>query len=265
MSCRQYKRPGGWPSWRRLALRGFAVLSLAGPALPVSADCQAVARLTQVQGQVSVKPAGKVVRVPPGDLPRPLCAGDEVLTFEGKAKVEDGRYAAVLDRFTTLAIQAGRPGVNGGKVLFDVVKREAASGVEVRTRLSVIGVKGTRFLVSDLAGEVRVAMDRGLVEVKSTQGPLGLYRESTQDAGNGSTGFPGAEFDAFVKAREMGVAAEVTAFEKHKSATRREFVAYVESLTLAARRELSIRDGTAVESAFGKDSAEDLLRLGDWL
>ena len=252
-------------SWQGILAGCLAVLFLVGPIFPAQAGCQAVANLTQVQGQVSIKPSGKAVRVPPGELPRALCVGDEVLTFEGKAKVSDGRYTAILDRFTTLSVQAGQPGINKGKVLFDVVKREAASGVEVRTRLSVIGVKGTRFLVSDLAGEVRVAMDRGLVEIKSTQGAVSFYRESADQDGNGAARSTQAEFEAFVKAREMGVAAEVSAFEQHKSATRREFVAYVESLMLAARRELSIRDGMAVESAFGKDSAKDIERLGDWL
>mgnify|MGYP001764366401 CR=1 FL=1 len=63
-----------------------------GPAL-AEAACKPVAEITAYEGQVSIKPAGKVVKKSPGKAPAALCAGDEVHTFQGKALITARRLA----------------------------------------------------------------------------------------------------------------------------------------------------------------------------
>jgi len=242
---------------------GLVFAWLASPAFAAPpARCAAVAQLVQFEGQVSIKPAGKVVKTSPGKLPHPLCEGDEMYTFEGRARVQDGRYEATLDRFSSLKLRASASDVNGGSVLFDVQKRGAQSGVQVKTRLSVIGVKGTRFLVVDANEAVRVAMDEGEVEVNSTQGPVALYREKPADAGGKSP--DQIEYERFVAEREAGVAAEKSAFDAYKAATEREFVAYVENLTLGARRELVTQGNIALERGVDDQTVETMRQLRAW-
>lgn len=229
-------------------------------------QCAPVARLVKTEGQVSLKPAGKVARITPASLPYDLCAGDVLFTFAGRAKVEDakdGRYVAVLDTHSSLKLGQNGGGVEAGTILFEVKKQGPQSGVQITTRLSVIGVKGTRFLVKDSHEGVRVAMDEGSVEITSTQGRIGLYRETT------TPGTPAdsmkADYERFVAERSAGVAAAAAAFEAYRASTHREFVAYVENLQLAARRELLTQTGMAVEGEMSTASLGTLDRLRPWL
>jgi len=224
------------------------------------ARCAPVARLTEFVGQVGVRPAGKVARVTPYTVPFPLCEGDEVVTLDGMARLGDGDYTAALDRHSRVRIEAKGASLGGGKVLFDVRKQGPASGVQIKTRLSVIGVKGTSFLVSDDGRELGVAMDSGAVEITSTQGPVGLYREPSNGGAASSTDLQ-AEYDRFLREKAAGLAEKAAAFEAYKATTQREFVAYVESLTLAARRELITQGPVAVERDLSADTVATIARL----
>ncbi len=222
------------------------------------AACPPVARIVAFDGQVSIKPSGKVLKSSPGVLPRALCAGDEVHTFEGRALINDGRYTATLDHFSVAAFAAGQAAVTKGQALFEVKKRKAEAGVEVKTRLSVIGVKGTRFLVGDSDDGVSVVLDQGSVEITSTQGPVGLYREKAVSKP------PEEDFESYARKHAEGVAGEQAAFEQYKTQVEREFVAYVENLTLAAGKELVTEGRVAVERNISSASAQAIKALCDW-
>lgn len=241
-------------------LKFIPLLLAASLSTPVLADCQAVAKMVASDGQVSIKPAGKVLKVSPGPLPRPICAGDEVHTFEGRARIDDGRTQVTLDRFSIVAFNGvNKTGLNQGQALFEVKKRKAETGVEVRTRLSVIGVKGTRFLVSDKDAGVAVVLDRGIVDVTSTQGPISLYRETP-----GTKQTDGDDFEAYLKRKAEAIAAGQAAFEQYRSTVHREFVAYVESLTLEAGKELVTVGNMAVERAISSEYAQAIQALEGW-
>jgi hypothetical protein len=218
-----------------------------------------VASLVAVEGQVSIKPAGKVLKTSPGALPRALCAGDEVHTFAGRAKIDDGRSMVTLDHFSVAAfVAAGKAAMNKGQALFEVSKRKAETGVEVKTRLSVIGVKGTRFLVSDKNDDVGVVLDQGQVEITSTQGPVALYRET-------AAAKPAEDdFAAYVRRKAEAIAAGKAEFEEYKTQVQREFVAYVENLTLEAGKELVTHGHVAVERAISDEAAKAIQSLAEW-
>jgi len=95
---------------------------------------------------------------------------------------------------------------------------------------------------------VNVGLEDGVVDVKSTQGPLGLYREKAVK--------PPEDFDSFKRQITEGVQKEKEAFEQYKEQITREFVGYVESVTMQAGTELTISGNTAVERrAVPKDNA----------
>lgn len=241
-------------------LKVLLVMLAAGLSSNVRADCQPVAKLTTVSGQVSIKPAGKILKTSPGVLPRSLCAGDEIHTFEGRALINDGRTSVAMDQYSVVAVAAaGKSALNRGQALFDVRKGKAESGVEVRTRLSVIGVKGTRFLVGDQGDSVSVVLDQGQVSITSTQGPVGLYREAAAPRPSKD------DFASYTRQLEEGVAEERAAYEKYKTLVEKEFVAYVENLNLEAGRELVTVGHIAVERTISCESARAIKALSDWL
>jgi len=236
----------------------FLVLLISSLSGNTLANCLPVAKMVAVEGQVSIKPGGKVLKTSPGVLPRALCAGDEVHTFEGRALIDDGRYSVAVDQFSVAVFNgAGQAALNKGQALFEVRKRKAAAGVEIKTRLSVIGVKGTRFLVGDKNEGVSVVLDEGVVDITSTQGPVGLYREKVGAK-------PAEDFESYARKNAEGVAGERAAFEQYKTQVQREFVAYVENLTLAAGKELVTLGRIAVERDISTDSAKAIKALCDW-
>jgi len=240
-------------------LNVFLVILLSALTSAAMANCQSVAKLVAFEGQVSIKPNSKVLKTSPGALPRSLCAGDEIHTLEGRALINDGRFSVAVDHFSmAIFTGVGKAELNKGQALFEVRKRTAQKGVEVKTRLSVIGVKGTRFLVGDKETGVSVVLDQGVVDITSTQGPVGLYRETT-------TSKPVEEdFESYARRHAEGVASEKSAFEQYKSEVQREFVAYVESLTLEAGKELVTQGRIAVERKISSDAAKSIRSLRAW-
>ena len=226
----------------------------------VFADCPTLAQIVAFDGQISIKPAGKVVKKSPGKLPAPLCAGDEVHSFQGKALIHSmNKDVMTLDAESVLTIKSAElAGVSKGKALFDIQKRQTGQGLQVATRLSVIGVKGTRFLVSDKPEGVSVALDEGVVDVKSTQGKLGLYREKEVEKK------PELSFEDFKRQIQEGVAAEQKAFEEYKKEIQREFVAYVENITMQAGTELTIAGNEAVERKTSGELKNEMEQLRRW-
>ena len=245
---------------RMIPLLGLSALCFAGGvAAEAEAGCKAVAQITAFEGQVSIKPAGKVVRKSPGKLPAPLCAGDEVHTFQGKAAIGVKQDRVTLDADSVLVVKSAEQATLGkGQALFDIQKRQGAQGLQVATRLSVIGVKGTRFLVSDKPEAVAVALDEGVVDVKSTQGRLGLYREREVVKEKPM------DFEAFKRQVQEGVEAEKKAFEEYKKEIVKEFVAYVESITMQAGTELVIAGGEAVERKTSGTLKAEMDELRQW-
>jgi hypothetical protein len=240
-------------------LKIFLLLFTYSIAGSVFAACLPAAKMVSFEGQVSIKPSGKVLKTSPGVLPRVLCAGDEVHTFEGRALINDGRYTVAVDQFSVAAFaSAGQAALSKGQALFEVSKRKNETGVEIKTRLSVIGVKGTRFLVGDTKEGVSVVLDQGTVEITSTQGPVALYREKSMTK-------PAEEdFENYARKHADGVAGEQDAFDQYKTQVQREFVAYVENLTLEAGKELVTAGHIAVERKIGSDSAKAIKTLSEW-
>lgn len=107
--------------------------------------------------------------------------------------------------------------------------------VEVKTATSVIGIRGTRFLVTDVEGRNEIGMRKGLVSVTSPEGEFEIHKKSEQD-----------EFEAFKKEGEAAIARSEREFEEYKAKTQQEFIEYKREFSLAADR-MATFDGKRVE------------------
>lgn len=108
-------------------------------------------------------------------------------------------------------------------------------GVEVKTATSVIGIRGTRFIVTDVEGRNEIGMRKGLVSVTNPEGEFEIHKKAEMD-----------EFEAFKKEGEAAIAQSEREFEEYKAKTQQEFVEYKKEFSLAADRMVSI-DGNRVE------------------
>ena len=107
--------------------------------------------------------------------------------------------------------------------------------VEVRTATATIGIRGTRFLVTDVEGRNEIGMRKGQVSVTSPEGEFEIHKKAELD-----------EFEAYKKAGEAEIAKKVREFEEYKASTQQEFIEYKREFSLGADRMASF-SGKRVE------------------
>ena len=107
--------------------------------------------------------------------------------------------------------------------------------VEVRTATATIGIRGTRFLVTDVEGRNEIGMRKGQVSVTSPEGEFEIHKKAELD-----------EFEAYKKAGEAEIAKKVREFEEYKASTQHEFIEYKREFSLGADRMASF-SGKRVE------------------
>ena len=127
--------------------------------------------------------------------------------------------------------------------------------LEVKTKASTIGIRGTRFLVTDVSDQNEIGMRKGTISVTSLKGDFEIHKQSEQD-----------EFEAMKKEGEAAVNKEKADFDAYKEKMQNEFVEYKHELSLEANRMLSF-DGNRVEdrplNAATKEKMENLESYAD--
>ena len=107
--------------------------------------------------------------------------------------------------------------------------------LEVRTKTATIGVRGTRFLITDLPDRSEIGMRKGLISVTSPEGEFEIHRQAEMD-----------EFEAYKQEARDAIAKQKKEFEEYKASTEREFIEYKREFSLGANRMASF-DGMRVE------------------
>jgi len=230
----------------KCATKIFALIVTAVLAAGARAECTPeIARLAAHEGIVKIQKQGNARRLDPQDTTPSLCAGDAVFTFAGQALITlTGGGNVVMDPQTTVRFASdANARLEQGKALFTIQQRGKAQGYSVDTRLSVIGVKGTQFLVRDDASEMAVVLQRGRVEVASLAGEFEHYRAAAL-----------SEFEAY-RQREQ------EAFDAYRRQQHEEFIGYVKSIGLDAGQMLAISGAKAVQAEVSAEARRDIERM----
>ena len=106
--------------------------------------------------------------------------------------------------------------------------------IEVRTAATTIGIRGTRFIVSDESERNEVGMRKGVVSIASNEGEFEIHKKSQQD-----------EFDSFKQEGVAAIAKEQHEFNEYNSKNQKEFIEYKREFSLEANRMASF-DGKKV-------------------
>lgn len=215
----------------------------------------ALAWITKTQGQVQVLPA-EGFRKEPAEPCQSLAKGAMVLTAEEATAVVafDKQSKVAMDGSTKLeVVDPDEVRQEGGKAYYRL-QEGSTRGRQVRTEFSVIGVKGTEFLVSDTEGAGALAMDEGEVEVAAPEGKFKLYEEKQAEA-----------FDAYKQRQQEGMEAQREEFQQYKKRVRREFVEYAESFSLGSGKMATFSDGEATTGEVSEELEADMQRLRDLL
>lgn len=122
--------------------------------------------------------------------------------------------------------------------------------MEVRTMTATIGIRGTRFLVTDLPERKEIGMRKGLVSVTSPGEDFEIHKKAQED-----------EFEAFKREGREAVAEEKRKFSDYKANAEREFIEYKREFSLGANR-MATFDGNRVdERPLSEETKKDMETL----
>ena len=120
--------------------------------------------------------------------------------------------------------------------------------VEVRTATTTIGIRGTRFLVTDVEGRNEIGMRKGNVNVASPEGgEFEIHKQAQVD-----------EFQAFKQGIADGVAKNEKEFQDYKENTQKEFVEFKREFSLDANRMASFDGKKVVEKELSDETKKDM-------
>ncbi|WLD57350.1 FecR family protein [Salinispirillum sp. LH 10-3-1] len=218
---------------------------------------EAVASLQRTQGNVRLVPDGSPFPVRVAQLPVALCPGDQVHTLaRGQAQIGFADDHVVLAEQAILRVQsASAVELAAGVALFDVVPR-SGERLQVSTPLVVIGVKGTRFIVS--AGDQRqdIALFEGEVEVARQDGADMAYYAAEEAGPPSFQNFLQQHRQSFRNYQE----AFRQSFDDYRAQHNAQFQAFVQLVELVPGRQLTLAVGEEPE-AIEADIGASLISL----
>ncbi|MFK7160001.1 FecR family protein [Marinospirillum sp. MEB164] len=246
----------------------FSLPAFAADSVDALADpaCLPLAELVRTEGQVRVTRAPSPFPLRQLELPFALCAEDQVQTVTGaQALIHYAGGELVLAEQSRLQLRgAEQLELEEGVALFEVSRREGGQFV-AQTPLVVIGVKGTRFLVSAQAERHDVALFRGAVEVERQDG-----QEMAYYLARPIEEMTFAEYRAYQRQQFQQFQQDFNqAFQDYREQVRAEFQAFVRGVDLQPGRQLTLSGADDSVDAIDAPVSESTLAvqeaLANWL
>ncbi len=198
--------------------------------LPFSAE--EAGEVVKKQGRVKLYREGSLSGKLLIELPEPLYVKDILKTDYGSMAFVrlSGVNKLVLMENSILYIEGiDRINFEEGKVIFQIRKRGESRGLKVRVRSVIIGVKGTRFLVSAEGDRIGIYLKEGHLSVRKMVGEFIRYRKREEEA-----------FEEFRREVEEGIRREREEYEEFKRETEREFREFVKEFELGPGKAVMI-------------------------
>lgn len=242
------------------------LLPLTYSSLTLAAECESYASLKRSEGQVQLVIAGSPFPLRDFSLPYALCTGDQVQTVaNAQALISHVGGEVVLaenSRLKVLSIDS--LSLAKGTALFQIAKREGQRFV-AQTPLVVIGVKGTKFLVSSRTGRNDVALFKGAVAVERQDGQEVAYFRT-----KAVVDMDFKEYSEYQKKSFSDYKTSLDeAFGDYKQQQMAVFQAYIKSVDLLVGRQLTlsaeVNKPEAIDVPVGKAVEQLQQQLSLWL
>ena len=185
-----------------------------------------VATIEMFTNNVKIKPQNSIkkVKVTKGQL---IKAGDLLTTSKNsstKIKLKDGSIL-VLDERSTIHFHSMQDveQVNG-KVLYKITSRNARNSLKVKTPFSIIGIKGTTFIVN-ASSDASIILKEGLVHIVSIKAELQVYKKDIDTTLSRYK----AEQKAEVQRLKQEISKEVAGYKSEKEKILQEHRAEIEA------------------------------------
>lgn len=131
--------------------------------------------------------------------------------------------------------------------------------VEVRTATTTIGIRGTRFIVTETDDSKEIGMRKGEINVASESGgDFEIHKQDVKD-----------EFAAYKRESQAAMEKSAKEFEDYKQQTEKEFVEFKKEFSLSADRMATFEGNRVVEKPLSEESRMNMQSFedyaGEWL
>lgn len=125
--------------------------------------------------------------------------------------------------------------------------------LEVRIKTATMGIRGTRFIVTQTPDRNEVGMRKGTLSVESPAGEFEIHKKSEQD-----------EFEALKREAQISVDDQKRQFEKYKESNQHDFVEYKHEFSLGTDRMVSFDGKRVDDKPLSGETKKDMETLEDY-
>jgi len=203
---------------------------------------KSVAVITKIEGKAKILSKSSIKKHK-AKLGEALFEGDTLITYsQATVLVElDDSSKIIISASSELSFLDKNTLKQGsGEVYYKIKTRKASQGLKVETPFSIMGIKGTEFIV-DAKGKGQIALKEGLVGIESLHANFELHKQKVME-----------EYEKFKSEQN-------TAFEKYKAESSGNIVTYVKSFDLESGKVLNFSQASeCIESCEAKVHEEDI-------
>ena len=125
--------------------------------------------------------------------------------------------------------------------------------LEVRIKTATMGIRGTRFIVTDTPESNEVGMRKGTLSISSPSGDFEIHKKAEMD-----------EFEAMKHESQAAIDDEKSKFEKYKDDTQHDFVEFKHEFSLGADRMVSFKGNRVDDRPLSGEAKKELESLEDF-
>jgi len=223
----------------KLLIIFFTLLTTMCAQTPLNTDRQSIATIVKLEGKAKVL-SHSSIKKHKAKLGETLFEGDKLITYsEAKVLVElDDTSKIILNAGSELSFSDRKKLKQvTGEVYYKIQTRKASQGLKVETPFSIMGIKGTEFIV-DTNGKGQIALNEGLVGIESLHANFELHKKKVM-----------AEYEKFKSEQNA-------AFEAYKAEANGKIVSYVKAFDLEAGKVLDFSEAQECEEECESKVAE---------
>ena len=212
---------------------------------------KSVAIITKIEGKAKILSKDSIKKHK-ALLGEALFEGDKLITYN-KTRVFvtlDDSSKLILNESSELSfVNNAYLKHHSGEIYYKIKTRKASKGLRVETPFSIMGIKGTEFIV-DANGKGQIALNEGLVGIGSLDENFELHKKRVIE-----------EYEKFKNEQN-------TAFEAYKAELRGEIITYVKSFDLVSGKVLNFSEADECKERCGSkvqevDMSEELRKRFD--
>jgi hypothetical protein len=185
----------------------------------------------------SVLPRGAVLSTGPNARAVVRVGSDGIIVVGNSSRVEINKTEEHTSFFRQVT----------GVIYYALNAIKGRNPIEVRTTSATLGVRGTRFLVTETEARNEVGMRKGVVNVTSPEGEFELHKQAEQ-----------SEFEAYKREAKEAMDKQKREFEEYKAKTQHEFIEYKREFSLGANRMASFDGKRVLEKPLSEESKKDM-------